>query len=125
LWENKIEQGRGTTMAKARGQYSGGSHRGGGGSDGGGSHGDGSDDGGEGDRQFDDPDEHREIEHDRFVGSLPPTRARYARAREQWSRLPGAVVRPPMDPVTDEPGEGGTQPEQGSSVTQGGKGGES
>ena len=69
---------------------------------------------------FDDPEEHREIERRRFYGGLPATPELYARAREQWYRLPGSLVRPPMDPVVDDrapselhapgqahPGEGG------------------
>jgi hypothetical protein len=47
---------------------------------------------------FDDPNEHRLIERRRFHGGLPPTPERYAQAREQWYALPGAVVRPSMDP---------------------------
>ena len=49
-----------------------------------------------------DPEEHLEIERRRFRGGLPPTPEMYARAREQWYRLPGSLVRPPMDPVVDE-----------------------
>jgi len=52
---------------------------------------------------FDDPEEHRVIENRRFQGSLPPTPELYARAREQWHRLPGSVVRSPMDPVVSDP----------------------
>ena len=48
---------------------------------------------------YDDPGEHLEIERQRFEGGLPPTPELYARAREQWNRLPGSLVRPPMDPV--------------------------
>jgi hypothetical protein len=48
---------------------------------------------------YDDPAEHLEIENRRFHGGLPPTPELYARAREQWYRLPGSVVRPSMDPV--------------------------
>ena len=44
----------------------------------------------------DDPDEHLEIERRRFRGGLPPTPELYARAREQWHRLPGALAKPPM-----------------------------
>ena len=64
---------------------------------------------------FDDPREHRAIEERRFQGSLPATPERYAQAREQWYELPGAVVRPSMDPpvvpgqpATAEPGGEGT-----------------
>jgi hypothetical protein len=97
-------------MAKARDHRSGGSHRG---------------DGPEEYEQesFDDPVEHREIERRRFYGGLPATPELYARAREQWYRLPGSLVRPSMDPVVDDraPGEqhppgqanpGGTRPER-------------
>ena len=48
---------------------------------------------------YDDPEEHLEIERERFAGGLPPTPELYARAREQWNRLPGSLVRPSMDPV--------------------------
>jgi hypothetical protein len=50
---------------------------------------------------YDDPGEHLEIERRRFRGGLPPTPERYALAREQWYQLPGALVRPPMDPPVD------------------------
>jgi len=63
------------------------------------------------DEPYDDPAEHLEIENLRFLGGLPPTPELYARAREQWYRLPGSIVRPSMDPVipdsdsaTGEPG---------------------
>lgn len=46
---------------------------------------------------------HIEIEERRFRGGLPPTPELYARAREQWNRLPGSVARSPQNPVTDEP----------------------
>jgi hypothetical protein len=55
---------------------------------------------------YDDPFEHREIENRRFHGGLPPTPELYARAREQWYRLPGSVVRPSMDPVVGDSGTG-------------------
>jgi hypothetical protein len=55
---------------------------------------------------YDDPAEHLEIENLRFKGGLPPTPELYARAREQWYRLPGSVVRPSMDPVIDDSGTG-------------------
>lgn len=42
---------------------------------------------------------HIEIEERRFRGGLPPTPERYAHAREQWNRLPGAVPRTPPGPV--------------------------
>ncbi len=46
---------------------------------------------------YDDPEEHLEIERRRFHGGLKPTPELYALAREQWYRLPGALVRPSMD----------------------------
>jgi hypothetical protein len=46
---------------------------------------------------------HIEIEERRFRGGLPPTPERYARAREQWNRLPGALVRPGQGPVGGQP----------------------
>jgi hypothetical protein len=55
---------------------------------------------------YDDPAEHLEIENLRFKGGLPPTPELYARAREQWYRLPGSVVRPSMDPVIGDSGAG-------------------
>lgn len=75
------------------------------------------------DEPWDDPEEHREIERRRFYGGLPATPELYARAREQWYRLPGSLVRPPMDPVVGDqaageqhpPGQahpGGTRPER-------------
>jgi hypothetical protein len=48
---------------------------------------------------YDDPFEHREIENLRFQGGLTPTAELYARAREQWYRLSGSVVRPSMNPI--------------------------
>lgn len=61
----------------------------------------------DGEDLFDVPEVHREIEKRRFDGGLPPTPELYARAREQWYRLPGSLVRPSMDPVVDDaaPGE--------------------
>ena len=46
---------------------------------------------------------HIEIEERRFRGGLPPTPELYEHAREQWNRLPGSVVRSPMDPATSNP----------------------
>lgn len=46
---------------------------------------------------------HIEIEKRRFRGGLRPTPELYASAREQWNRLPGSVVRSPMDPTTNKP----------------------
>lgn len=59
---------------------------------------------------YDNPKEHREIENRRFQGGLLPTPELYARAREQWYRLPGSVVRPSMDPVVGEPDNGKENP---------------
>ena len=73
-------------------------------------------DGHEGKRHepYDDPEEHLEIERRRFRGGLPPTPELYARARQQWYRLPGSLVKPPMDPVVGDPGIGEQQtPGQG------------
>jgi hypothetical protein len=39
---------------------------------------------------------HVAFENGRFAGGLAPTPELYALAREQWYRLPGAVVRPSM-----------------------------
>ena len=52
---------------------------------------------------YDDPEEHHRIEKHRFAGGLPATPERYALAREQWQRLPGAVVRPSMNPAVTTP----------------------
>jgi len=59
---------------------------------------------------IDDPEEHREIENLRFHGGLPPTPELYARARRQWYRLPGSIVRPSMDSVIDDPADGENEP---------------
>ena len=40
--------------------------------------------------RYDDPEEHHRVEKHRFAGGLPATPERYALAREQWNRLPGA-----------------------------------
>jgi hypothetical protein len=76
---------RGKPMAKSRNHRSGGSYR-----------------DGDGPKEhehesFDDPEEHLEIERRRFHGGLKPTPELYALAREQWYRLPGALMRPSMD----------------------------
>lgn len=63
--------------------------------------------------QYDDPGEHLEIERRRFLGGLPPTPERYALAREQWYRLPGALVRPLMDPPVDTTAPGEVPPKNG------------
>lgn len=72
---------------------------------------------------FDDPREHRAIEERRFRGSLPATPERYAQAREQWYELPGAVVRPAMDPpiVPGQPAtadQGGEDEQRGEGTSQ-------
>jgi hypothetical protein len=59
---------------------------------------------------WDDPEEHHRIENHRFAGGLAPTPDRYALAREQWSRLPGAVVRPSMNPAVGAPAPDAPQP---------------
>jgi hypothetical protein len=64
------------------------------------------------DEPYDDPNEHLEIERQRFQGGLPPTPELYALAREQWNRLPGSPVRPPIDPVNGESGAGEQQPQE-------------
>lgn len=46
----------------------------------------------------DDVRAHHRIEKRRFAGGLPSTPELYALARDQWHRLPGAIVRPSMDP---------------------------
>jgi hypothetical protein len=66
---------------------------------------------------FDDPSEHRAIEERRFLGSLPATPERYAQAREQWYELPGAVVRPSMDPPV-APGQSATAEPAGEGTSQ-------
>ena len=50
---------------------------------------------------YDDPDEHIEIEKQRFLGSLPPTPELYEKARQQWYRLPGSLIRPSTGPIGD------------------------
>ena len=69
---------------------------------------------------WDDPEEHHRIEQRRFEGGLPATPELYARAREQWYRLPGAVVRPSMDPVVGDPTSG--EPNPPGQAHPGGKG---
>ncbi len=87
----------------------------GGGYGGGGNDGDGDGDGDEHPprEHYDDPDEHLEIERRRFLGGLPPTPERYALAREQWYRLPGALARPSMDPPADTSPPGGAPEKSG------------
>lgn len=53
---------------------------------------------------------HIEIEERRFRGGLPPTPERYARAREQWNRLPGSVPRFPPGPVGQPPDDANEPP---------------
>lgn len=65
---------------------------------------------GDGEDEYDDPEEHREIEKRRFRGGLPATPEMYARAREQWYRLPGSLVRPSMDPAVGDPAPGEQHP---------------
>ena len=40
---------------------------------------------------------HEEIVRKRLEGGKPPTADTYARALEQWHKLPGSIVRPPSD----------------------------
>ena len=68
---------------------------------------------------YDDPEEHHRVEKHRFAGGLPATPERYALAREQWYRLPGAVVRPSMAPGFGAPAPEPQSPEQ---TLPGGKG---
>jgi len=96
--------------------------------------GQGDEDGDEGDREreqrreevreerapWDDPEEHHRIEKHRFAGSLPATPERYALAREQWNRLPGAVVRPSMNPGVGDPA--GNTPQPAEPAEPGGEG---
>jgi hypothetical protein len=76
----------------------------------------------------DDPDEHLEIERRRFRGGEAPTPELYARAREQWSRLPGALSKPPMgesgdaDAAPEAPAQ--VKPEASAQVKKDGNGGE-
>jgi hypothetical protein len=57
---------------------------------------------------YDDPKEHLEIERRRFHSGLKPTPELYALAREQWYRLPGALVRPSMDTNAGDTSAGDT-----------------
>ena len=92
--------------------------------------GQGGDNGGEDDRErerrreqrapWDDPEEHHRVEKHRFIGSLPATPERYALAREQWNRLPGAVVRPSMNPGVGNPAP--SAPQQPDEAPPGAKG---
>jgi hypothetical protein len=45
----------------------------------------------------DDPKRHATIIERRWQGSPPPTAERYAKALQQWRKLPGAVSRPATD----------------------------
>lgn len=85
-------------MAKKHHPRAGGSHRGprSGGSD---RNDNGFEENGNDHEPYDDPAVHREIENSRFQGGLSPTPELYARAREQWYRLPGSILRSSMDPV--------------------------
>jgi len=69
---------------------------------------------GEHEREHDDPEEHHRIEKRRFDGGLPATPELYARAREQWYRLPGAVARPSMNPAVGSPSSGEQSPAPGN-----------
>ena len=103
---------------------------------GGPSGGQGDDDGDEGERErerrredereerapWDDAEEHHRVEKHRFAGGLPATPERYALARDQWNRLPGAVVRPSMNPGAGNPAPEAPQPPD--EAQPGGKGSE-
>jgi hypothetical protein len=58
----------------------------------------------------DDPLRHARIIERRFLGSVPPTPALYARALQQWLALPGAVVRSVSDVAPPEPPAGSKNP---------------
>ena len=70
---------------------------------------------------LDDPEQHLEIERRRFRGGEPPTPELYARAREQWHRLPGALAKPPMGEGVDSGGEAPKAPAPGTKNDDGGK----
>ena len=64
----------------------------------------------------DDPKRHASVIERRWLGSPPPTPERYARALQQWEKLPGAVSRPATDvtggkdkPATPEANRGETK----------------
>ncbi len=61
----------------------------------------------------DDPLRHARIIERRFLGSVPPTPALYARALQQWLALPGAVVRSVSDVTPPEPPTGKPAPKPG------------
>ena len=69
----------------------------------------------------DDPEQHLEIERRRFRGGLPPTPELYARAREQWNSLPGALAKPPMG---EGVGSGDVAPKAPAQGTKNDDGGE-
>jgi hypothetical protein len=68
----------------------------------------------------DDPLRHARIIERRFLGSVPPTPALYARALQQWLALPGAVVRSASEVRPPEPPAGSSRP----APKQGPQGGE-
>ena len=68
---------------------------------------------------YDDPEEHHRVEKRRFAGGLPATPERYALAREQWYRIPGAVVRPSTAPGVGAPAP---EPQSPGQTLPGGKG---
>src|SRR5260221_8162896 len=64
----------------------------------------------------DDPKRHASVIERRWLGSPPPTPELYARALQQWEKLPGAVSRPATDvtggkdkPATPEANRGETK----------------
>lgn len=64
---------------------------------------------GEREESGDDPRRHASIIARRWEGSAPPTWERYARALQQWRKLPGAVSSPATDPpaLKKKPGHRG------------------
>lgn len=62
---------------------------------------------------------HKEILERRVRGGPQPTPEAYARALEQWKKLPGSIVRPPSDVTPPPPQQPRNQTDQaGSSPAQ-------
>jgi hypothetical protein len=61
---------------------------------------------------------HKEILARRMRGGPEPTPETYARALEQWKKLPGSVVRPPTDVTLPPPVEPSGSADQGSPTSQ-------
>ena len=51
----------------------------------------------DGDESGDNPARQAAVIAQRWVGSVPPTSELYARARQQWLKLPGAMSQPAAD----------------------------